>query len=107
MLSPTPLPLGRRKSRADRVATHLVTRIAKPTQTKKPSAGRAIVADVIREIAGFAPYEKRAMELMKVDTVSCNKRAFKLLKKRLGKHASAKVKRDQLRDVVIAQKRHH
>lgn len=36
--------------------------------------------DLIREVCGFAPYEKRAMELLKV---SKDKRALKFIKKRV------------------------
>lgn len=36
---------------------------------------------MIREVCGFAPYERRAMELLKV---SKDKRALKFIKKRVG-----------------------
>lgn len=38
------------------------------------------VRDLIREVCGHAPYEKRAMELLKV---SKDKRALKFLKRRV------------------------
>lgn len=38
------------------------------------------VRDVVREVMGFAPYEKRTIELLKV---SKDKRALKFLKKRV------------------------
>lgn len=38
------------------------------------------IRDLIREVVGHAPYEKRAMELLKV---SKDKRALKFLKKRV------------------------
>uniref|UniRef100_A0A2I2YKC6 60S ribosomal protein L36 n=1 Tax=Gorilla gorilla gorilla TaxID=9595 RepID=A0A2I2YKC6_GORGO len=41
------------------------------------------VRDMIREVCGFAPYERRAMELLKV---SKDKRALKFIKKRVGTH---------------------
>uniref|UniRef100_A0A8C7PMV3 60S ribosomal protein L36 n=1 Tax=Oncorhynchus mykiss TaxID=8022 RepID=A0A8C7PMV3_ONCMY len=40
------------------------------------------VRDMIREVCGFAPYERRAMELLKV---SKDKRALKFIKKRVCK----------------------
>ena len=40
------------------------------------------VRDLIREVCGHAPYEKRAMELLKV---SKDKRALKFLKRRVSK----------------------
>ena len=40
-----------------------------------------VVRDMIRQVCGFAPYERRAMELLKV---SKDKRALKFIKKRVG-----------------------
>ncbi|XP_043846122.1 60S ribosomal protein L36-like [Dromiciops gliroides] len=48
------------------------------------------VRDMIREVCGFVPYERRAMELLKV---SKDKRALKFIKKRVGTHIGAKRKR--------------
>lgn len=39
------------------------------------------IRDTIRDVCGFAPYERRAMELLKV---SKDKRALKFIKKRVG-----------------------
>nr|CAH7734424.1 unnamed protein product [Callosobruchus chinensis] len=50
------------------------------------------VRDLIRQVVGHAPYEKRAIELLKV---SKDKRAVKFLKRRLGTHIQAKRKRDE------------
>lgn len=41
----------------------------------------AFVREVVREVAGFCPYEKRCLELLKVGK---EKRALKLLKVKLG-----------------------
>uniref|UniRef100_A0A8C2V8B5 60S ribosomal protein L36 n=1 Tax=Chinchilla lanigera TaxID=34839 RepID=A0A8C2V8B5_CHILA len=43
------------------------------------------VRDVTREVCGFAPYERRAMELLKV---SKDKPALKFMKKRKGEELS-------------------
>ncbi|XP_023161494.2 60S ribosomal protein L36-like [Drosophila hydei] len=53
--------------------------------------------DLIREVVGHAPYEKRTMELLKV---SKDKRALKFLKRRLGTHTRAKKKRDELSNIL-------
>jgi len=47
------------------------------------------VAQVIHETVGFSPYEKRIMELLRLDK---GKKALKLAKKRLGTHKRAKKK---------------
>ena len=55
--------------------------------------------DVIPEVCGFAPYEHRTLELLKV---SKDKRALKFIKKRVGTHSRAKRKREELSDVLAA-----
>ena len=60
------------------------------------------VRDMIREVCGFAPYERRAMELLKV---SKDKRALKFIKKRVGTHVCAKRKREELSNVLAAMRK--
>ena len=80
------------------------------------------VRDLVRELVGFMPYERRAMELMKVGR---DKRAFKYVKARvclielfsfqcliidffqLGSHQRAKKKRDELQAAILAQRKAH
>ncbi|KAL1773289.1 60S ribosomal protein L36 [Sigmodon hispidus] len=57
--------------------------------------------DMIREVCGFAPYERRTMELLKV---SKDKRALKFIKKRVGMHIRAKMKQEELSNVLVAKK---
>jgi hypothetical protein len=57
---------------------------------------------LIREVAGFAPYEKRVMELLKN---SKDKRARKLAKRRLGTLTRAKRKVEELQAVIIESRR--
>lgn len=61
----------------------------------------AFVKEVIREVAGFSPYEKRTMELLKVGK---EKRALKLLKAKLGTHKRAKVKREDMSNELRKQR---
>ncbi|XP_057300568.1 60S ribosomal protein L36-like [Hydractinia symbiolongicarpus] len=51
------------------------------------------IRDVVQEVCGFAPYEKRVLELIKINK---DKRALKFVKKRLGTHIRGKQKRDNL-----------
>uniref|UniRef100_A0A8C3VWE8 Large ribosomal subunit protein eL36 n=1 Tax=Catagonus wagneri TaxID=51154 RepID=A0A8C3VWE8_9CETA len=66
---------------------HKVTKnVSKPRHSRR--RGRLtkhtkFVRDMIREVCGFAPYERWAMGLLKV---SRNKRALKFIKKRVGTH---------------------
>ncbi|XP_057580220.1 60S ribosomal protein L36-like [Hippopotamus amphibius kiboko] len=75
----------------------------------KPRHGRGrrtkhtkFVWDMIQEVCGFAPYERRAMELLKV---SKDKWALKFIKKRVGTHIRAKRKREELSNVLAAMRK--
>ncbi|KAJ4841010.1 60S ribosomal protein L36A [Turnera subulata] len=76
---------------------HVVTKreqALRPSSRKGKTSKRVnFVRSLIREVAGFAPYEKRIMELLKV---SKDKRALKVAKRKLGTHKRAKKKRDEL-----------
>uniref|UniRef100_A0A672K695 60S ribosomal protein L36 n=1 Tax=Sinocyclocheilus grahami TaxID=75366 RepID=A0A672K695_SINGR len=57
--------------------------LTKPKQSRRRghlTKHTKFVRDMIREVCGFAPYERRAMELLKV---SKDKRALKFIKKRV------------------------
>ncbi|ORZ33768.1 ribosomal protein L36e, partial [Catenaria anguillulae PL171] len=61
------------------------------------------IRSLVREVSGFAPYEKRVMELLKN---SKDKRARKLAKKRLGTLRRAKSKVEELSTIIAEQRRH-
>merc|ERR1711983_472749 len=60
------------------------------------------IRDIVREVVGFAPYEKRAIELLRI---SKDKRALKFCKKRLGSHVGGKRKREEMQSVIQAQRK--
>merc|ERR1712168_1368797 len=60
------------------------------------------IRDVVQEVCGLAPYEKRTIELLKVYK---DKRALKFLKKRLGTHIRAKRKREEMQSVMAQQRK--
>jgi len=72
---------------------------------KALNARVALVKEVIREVAGFAPYEKRMLELLKIGSAATQKRALKLAKKRLGTHKRGKQKREEMGECLIAMRR--
>merc|ERR1712038_1996264 len=85
---------------------HKVNKLAghKNDQSRKRGAvtkKTAHVRKVIREVVGYAGYEKRCIELLKI---SKDKRALKFYKKRLGTHTAAKRKREEMQNVIQAQK---
>ena len=60
------------------------------------------VRDLIREVVGFAPYERRAQELLRIGK---EKRCLKFLKKRIGSHDLAKKKREEMQAVLQAMRK--
>ncbi|KNC86964.1 50S ribosomal protein L36e [Sphaeroforma arctica JP610] len=81
-------PVTKRETRNKRVSKKGVS-----------SARSKFVRSVVREMVGFAPYERRIMELLRV---SKDKRALKLAKKRLGTHVRGKAKREEMVDALSA-----
>ena len=71
------------------------------TRKGKQNKRVLFVREVIGEVAGFSPYEKRTMELLKVGK---EKRALKLLKAKLGTHKRAKNKREKMSSELRKQR---
>lgn len=67
-----------------------------------PSEKKIFVKSIIREVAGFSPYEKRVMELLRN---SKDKKAKKLTKKRLGTLLRSKRKVEELSNIIQEQRR--
>ncbi|EMS49232.1 60S ribosomal protein L36-2 [Triticum urartu] len=80
---------------------HVVTKRElppRPSDRKGKGTKRVhFVRNLIREVAGFAPYEKRITELLKVGK---DKRALKVAKRKLGTHKRAKKKREEMSSVL-------
>lgn len=75
---------------------------------KRRSAGvlskrATFVRSIVKEVAGLAPYEKRAIELLRN---AGEKRAKKFCKKRLGTQKRAKAKVEELTTVIAAARKH-
>ncbi|CAK0791225.1 unnamed protein product [Prorocentrum cordatum] len=62
----------------------------------------SLIKEVVREVAGFAPYERRMIELLRVGSAATLKRALKVAKKRLGTHKRGKKKRDEMAEALAA-----
>merc|ERR1711935_1153140 len=63
------------------------------------------VREVISEICGLSPFERKMCELIKTGIPSKEKRAVKLARRKLGGQGRANRKRDQMLDVLRAQQR--
>jgi len=57
------------------------------------------IRELIKEVSGPAPYEKRIIELLKV---GLEKRALKYAKRKIGTHKRALHKREELQGIVNA-----
>ncbi|XP_046571211.1 60S ribosomal protein L36-like [Haliotis rubra] len=87
---------------------HRVTKIeggrkVRPTRRKgRMTKKTKFIRDLVREVVGFAPYEKRCQELLKI---SKDKRALKFCKRRLGSHIRAKRKREEMTQILHKQRK--
>jgi len=81
---------------------HVVTKRPKRTRvnaSRKQGKKVKFIRDLIREVSGYSPYEKRVIELLKV---GLEKRALKYVKRKIGTHHRALHKREELQNVVNA-----
>nr|AGE89256.1 ribosomal protein L36e [Cryptocaryon irritans] len=64
-----------------------------------------LIRNIIKEVVGFAPYEKRILVLLRTGLAKDAKKALKLAKRRLGTHRRGKKKREEMEEVLRAQRR--
>ena len=90
---------------------HVVSKIEKPSRVKVQRRKQneynyiarkrvAVIRQVIHEICGHKPYERKIMELLKQSKANTQKKAYKLAKKSLGTHKRALRKRNELQEAV-------
>ena len=81
-------------------------KLAKPSQRRGNQGKRvALIRDVIREISGYAPYERKIIKLLFIGDEGADKRAMKFAKRRIGGHRRGKNKREKFREIVAQQKK--
>uniref|UniRef100_A0AC34QW47 60S ribosomal protein L36 n=1 Tax=Panagrolaimus sp. JU765 TaxID=591449 RepID=A0AC34QW47_9BILA len=87
---------------------HRVTKIQKKpraaAQKGRLTKKTRVVREIVREVVGYAPYERRTMELLRINK---DKKALKFLKARIGQHTRGKRKRDEIQSYITAQRKHH
>ncbi|OCH92946.1 ribosomal protein L36e [Obba rivulosa] len=83
--------------------TTLIPKAVRPSHRKGVQSARTtFVRSIVREVAGFSPYERRVMELLRN---SKDKKARKLTKKRLGTLLRSKRKLEELQNVIQESRR--
>lgn len=86
---------------------HTVTKREVTRQARKrgqASLKTKNVRSLIREVAGFSPYEKRLLDMIKVYGSGADKKLYKTAKKRLGTHKRAIAKREEMKEVNMRMK---
>ena len=63
-----------------------------------------MVREIMREVCGLIPYEKKMMELIRTDERSKEKKAVKVARARLGSQRRAQKKREDINRLIVAQK---
>ena len=76
----------------------------KKTAHRSSGKHNKFVREVVHELAGWSPYERRAMDIIKLGK---NKIARSFLKKRLGTHKRAMHKLHYLEDVIQEENMQH
>ena len=91
---------------------HVVTRPAKmawktrPVTKKGKISKRALaVREVINEVSGYSPLQKRMVELIRTGIAIKEKKAVKLARQKLGTHKRALHMKGYLDKAIIAAKR--
>merc|ERR1719353_1867280 len=91
---------------------HLMTKPAKMAWKSRPALRRGyqskrcrFVREVIHEVAGHSPLEKRMLEMIRTGVASKEKRAGKLARAKLGTHRRAQHMKAAISDYVVQQKR--
>merc|ERR1712130_262577 len=72
--------------------------------TRRNGEKVSLVTKTVKSVAGFAPYEKRAIEMFKVGNTKMDKRANRFLKKRLGSMRRMKQKSEEMQSFLKKKK---
>ena len=77
----------------------------RPVRAKgRISKRTAMVRELISEVVGQSPYERRMMDMIKTGGTGAEKRLYKFAKRRLGSHKRALKKREQIKELIGKQR---
>ena len=63
------------------------------------------VRSIVQEIAGFSPYERKIIEMLKVGDATKDKKAARMARRKLGRIGRAKIKISNLEAAIRAMKK--
>lgn len=102
---PSVIAIGKNKG-------HPTTKLAAKKSTVRPSRTKGklgkrvgFIRQLVGEVAGVSGYEKRIIELLKAGSLKDTKKALKVAKGALGTHIRAKIKRENLMNLIRAQQK--
>ncbi|XP_059114676.1 large ribosomal subunit protein eL36-like [Peromyscus eremicus] len=95
-------PMAVGLSRGHKVTTKYVSKLRHSWRRGHLTKHTKFVWDMIREVCGFSPYERCAMELLKVSQDKC---VLKFIMKRVGMHICTKRKQEELSNVLAAMRK--
>ena len=83
---------------------HKVTKIASSRPGRKGRSQKRVKAcrDLVREVVGLSPYERRILDMIATGGAAADKRIYKFAKRRLGSHKRAVQKREDIKAVSSA-----
>ena len=91
---------------------HIVTRPAKMAWKTRPATRKGritkratAVRQIIREISGFSPLEKKMLELIRTGVAAKEKKAVKTARAKLGTHKRALIAKQNIDNIIAAQKK--
>jgi hypothetical protein len=65
----------------------------------------SLVREVVREVSGFIPFERKMLEFIRTGDAAKEKKALRLARARLGTQRRAKAKFSEMERIVQAQKK--
>ena len=78
----------------------------RPVHRKGRISNRAkAVREVMREVCGFSPLEKKMLEMIRTGIAAKEKKAVKIARQKLGTHQRAQKRRDALSAFIQSQRR--
>eukprot|EP00544_Gedaniella_sp_CCMP2646_P013499 CAMPEP_0202487452 /NCGR_PEP_ID=MMETSP1361-20130828/5754_1 /ASSEMBLY_ACC=CAM_ASM_000849 /TAXON_ID=210615 /ORGANISM="Staurosira complex sp., Strain CCMP2646" /LENGTH=108 /DNA_ID=CAMNT_0049116825 /DNA_START=49 /DNA_END=378 /DNA_ORIENTATION=- len=87
---------------------HVTEQINRPKREAaskaKLSKRTSLAREIVREVVGLSPYERRILDMIKTGGSSADKRIYKYAKKRLGSHKRAVQKREDIKGVNAKQR---